>query len=297
MFKIIGLTIAECWFLIYEILKVLKSKIVVNQSSINIAMSNSIELKIENNVAWISLNRPEVFNSFNREMAFLLQETLDNCEKDTNIRAIVITGNGKAFCAGQDLKEVTDPELNPGFRKILEEHYNPIIQKIRNIEKPIIAAVNGVAAGAGANIALACDIVIAAENASFIQAFSKIGLIPDSAGTFFLPRLIGFQKASALMMLGDKVSAVEALNMGMIYKIYPTGLFEEEVITLAKTLAQMPTKAIGLTKRLLNQSMTNNLEQQLALESDLQIEASSSNDYKEGVTAFVEKRKPEFKGN
>lgn len=260
-------------------------------------MSNSIELKIENNVAWISLNRPEVFNSFNREMAFLLQETLDNCEKDTNIRAIVITGNGKAFCAGQDLKEVTDPELNPGFRKILEEHYNPIIQKIRNIEKPIIAAVNGVAAGAGANIALACDIVIAAENASFIQAFSKIGLIPDSAGTFFLPRLIGFQKASALMMLGDKVSAVEALNMGMIYKIYPTGLFEEEVITLAKTLAQMPTKAIGLTKRLLNQSMTNNLEQQLALESDLQIEASSSNDYKEGVTAFVEKRKPEFKGN
>lgn len=260
-------------------------------------MSNSIELKIENNVAWISLNRPEVFNSFNREMAFLLQETLDNCANDTNVRAIVITGNGKAFCAGQDLKEVTDPELNPGFRKILEEHYNPIIQKIRNIEKPIIGAVNGVAAGAGANIALACDIVVATDHASFIQAFCKIGLIPDSAGTFFLPRLIGFQKATALMMLGDKVSAEEALNMGMIYKIYPTSFFEEEVMTLASILAQMPTKAIGLTKRLLNQSMTNNLEQQLALESDLQIEASSSNDYKEGVTAFVEKRKPEFKGN
>jgi len=260
-------------------------------------MSNSIELKIENNVAWILLNRPEVFNSFNREMTFLLQETLDNCANDTNVRAIVITGNGKAFCAGQDLKEVTDPELNPGFRKILEEHYNPVIQKIRTIEKPIIAAVNGVAAGAGANIALACDIVVAADHASFIQAFSKIGLIPDSAGTFFLPRLIGFQRATALMMLGDKVSAEEALNMGMIYKIYPTSFFEEEVMTLAKTLAQMPTKAIGLTKRLLNQSITNNLEQQLALESDLQIEASSSNDYKEGVTAFVEKRKPEFKGN
>lgn len=259
--------------------------------------NNSIELKIENNVAWISLNRPEVFNSFNREMAFLLQETLDNCANDSNVRAIVITGNGKAFCAGQDLKEVTDPELNPGFRKILEEHYNPIIQKIRSIEKPIIAAVNGVAAGAGANIALACDIVVASEQASFIQAFSKIGLIPDSAGTFFLPRLIGFQKASALMMLGDKVSALEALNMGMIYKIFPTGLFEEKVKELAENLAQMPTKAIGLTKRLLNQSITNNLEQQLALESDLQIEASSSNDYKEGVTAFVEKRKPEFKGN
>lgn len=257
----------------------------------------AIELKIENNIAWITLNRPEVFNSFNREMAFLLQETLDNCANDTNVRALVITGNGKAFCAGQDLKEVTDPELNPGFRKILEEHYNPIIQKIRSIEKPIIAAVNGVAAGAGANIALACDVVVVTESASFIQAFSKIGLIPDSAGTFFLPRLIGFQKASALMMLGDKVTAQDALQMGMIFKIYPTGLFEEEVMTLASTLAQMPTKAIGLTKRLLNQSMTNNLEQQLALESDLQIEASSSNDYKEGVTAFVEKRKPEFKGN
>ena len=260
-------------------------------------MSNSIELKIENNLAWISLNRPDVFNSFNREMALSLQEILDNCAQDNNVRAIVITGNGKAFCAGQDLKEVTDPELNPGFRKILEEHYNPIIQKIRTIEKPIVGAVNGVAAGAGANIALACDIVVASESASFIQAFSKIGLIPDSAGTFFLPRLIGFQKASALMMLGDKVSAEEALKIGMIYKILPNAFFNDEVMEIAKNLAQMPTKALGLTKRLLNQSMTNNLEQQLALESNLQIEASSSNDYKEGVTAFVEKRKPEFKGN
>jgi 2-(1,2-epoxy-1,2-dihydrophenyl)acetyl-CoA isomerase len=179
----------------------------------------------------------------------------------------------------------------------LEEHYNPIIQKIRTIEKPIIAAVNGVAAGAGANIALACDIVVATENASFIQAFSKIGLIPDSAGTFFLPRLIGLQRATALMMLGDKVTAEEAKLIGMVYKIFPLGFFEEEVKNLAITLAQMPTKALGLTKRLLNQSMNNNLEQQLALESDLQIEASSSNDYKEGVAAFIEKRKPEFKGN
>jgi 2-(1,2-epoxy-1,2-dihydrophenyl)acetyl-CoA isomerase len=258
--------------------------------------SNLIEVKIENNVAWIALNRPEVFNSFNREMALQLQTTLDDCNTNSNVRALVLTGNGKAFCAGQDLKEVTDPELNPGFRKILEEHYNPIIQKIRTIEKPIIAAVNGVAAGAGANIALACDIIVASEQASFIQAFSKIGLVPDSAGTFFLPRLIGFQKASALMMLGDKVTAPEALTMGMIYKIFPIALFEEEVKTLAENLAQMPTKAIGLTKRLLNQSMHNNLEQQLKLESDLQIEASSSNDYNEGVTAFVEKRKPEFKG-
>ena len=259
--------------------------------------NNSIELKIENNVAWISLNRPEVFNSFNREMALLLQKTLDDCNTDANVRAIVITGNGKAFCAGQDLKEVTDPELNPGFRKILEEHYNPIILKIRNIEKPIIAAVNGVAAGAGANIALACDFVIATEHTSFIQAFSKIGLIPDSAGTFFLPRIIGLQRATALMMLGNKVTADEAFQMGLIYKIVPISFFEEEVMAIASTLAKMPTKALGLTKRLLNQSMNNNLEQQLALESDLQIEASSTNDYKEGVTAFVEKRKPEFKGN
>jgi len=259
--------------------------------------NNSIELKIENNIAWIYLNRPDVFNSFNREMALSLQTSLDKCANDNNVRAIVITGNGKAFCAGQDLKEVTTPELNPGFRKILEEHYNPIIQRIRTIEKPIIAAVNGVAAGAGANIALACDIVVVTEHASFIQAFSKIGLVPDSGGTFFLPRLIGFQRASALMMLGDKVTAAQALVMGMIYKEYPTATFEEEVQTLAEKLAAMPTKALGLTKRLLNQSMTNTLEQQLAQESDLQIEASSSNDYNEGVTAFVEKRAPEFKGN
>ncbi|HSD14874.1 MAG TPA: enoyl-CoA hydratase-related protein [Flavobacterium sp.] len=259
--------------------------------------SNSIEVKIENNVAWIALNRPEVFNSFNREMALSLQDVLENCAADSNIRAMVLTGNGKAFCAGQDLKEVTTPEINPGFRRILEEHYNPIIQKIRNIEKPIVAAVNGVAAGAGANIALACDIVVAVESASFIQAFSKIGLVPDSAGTFFLPRLIGFQKASALMMLGDKVSAEEAMSLGMIYKVFSADSFEAEVKKVAENLAQMPTKALGLTKRLLNQSMTNSLEEQLALESDLQIEASSSYDYNEGVTAFVEKRVPEFKGN
>ncbi|GEP49386.1 2-(1,2-epoxy-1,2-dihydrophenyl)acetyl-CoA isomerase [Flavobacterium noncentrifugens] len=258
---------------------------------------SSIVLKTENNIAYITLNRPEVFNSFNREMALLMQQTLDDCANDTNVRAIVITGAGKAFCAGQDLKEVTTPELNPGFRKILEEHYNPIISRIRTIEKPILAAVNGVAAGAGANIALACDIVIAAENAAFIQAFSKIGLVPDSAGTFFLPRLIGFQKASALMMLGDKVSATEALNLGMIYKFYPIAIFEEEIQKIAATLANMPTKAIGLTKKLLNESLSNNLQQQLALESDLQIEASSSNDYQEGVNAFMEKRMPEFKGN
>ncbi len=257
---------------------------------------SSIQKSIENGVATLTFNRPEVFNSFNREMAFLLQDELDACNKDTQVRAIVLTGSGKAFCAGQDLKEITDPELNPGFKKILEEHYNPIIEKIRAIEKPIIAAVNGVAAGAGANIALACDIVIAHEKVSFIQAFSKIGLVPDSAGTFFLPRLIGFGKASALMMLGDKISATEAEKMGMIYKVTTLDEFNNTVTTTAMTLAQMPTKAIGLTKRLLNVSMTNNLEDQLALEGKLQIEASESEDFKEGVDAFVNKRRPVFKG-
>lgn len=260
-------------------------------------MSQSILLKIENQIATITLNRPEVFNSFNREMALLLQKTLDECEVNNDVRSIVLTGNGKAFCAGQDLKEVTNPELNPGFKKILEEHYNPIITRIRHIKKPVIAAVNGVAAGAGANIALACDVVIAHENVSFIQAFSLIGLIPDSAGTFFLPRLIGFQKASALAMLGDKISAKEAERLGMIYKFVPVEEFEGAVEKIAVKMANMPTKALGLIKQSLNASMTHNLEQQLALESKNQIEAASTKDYAEGVAAFIEKRKPNFKGN
>lgn len=260
-------------------------------------MEHSILINISNNIATLSLNRPEVFNSFNREMALLLQKELDAAEKNPEVRAIVITGNGKAFCAGQDLKEVTSPELNPGFKKILEEHYNPIISRIRKIEKPVIGAINGVAAGAGANIALACDVIIASEKASFIQAFSKIGLVPDSAGTFFLPRLIGFQKASALMMLGDKVSAEEAEKIGMVYKVVSLENFSDEVNNIANTLANMPTKALGLTKRLLNQSLQNSLEEQLNLESKLQIEAAQSEDYAEGVDAFVNKRKPNFKGS
>jgi len=260
-------------------------------------MNESIQLKIENKVAHITLNRPEVFNSFNREMALNLQSILDDCESNADVRAIVLTGNGKAFCAGQDLKEVTDPDLNPGFKKILEEHYNPIITRIRAIKKPIIGAVNGVAAGAGANIALACDIVVAHEKVSFIQAFSLIGLVPDSAGTFFLPRLIGFQKAQALAMLGDKISAEDAEKMGMIYKSVRLDEFEEIISKLAIKLANMPTKALGLIKELFNKSMTNTLEDQLALESKLQIEAANSNDYAEGVAAFIEKRKPNFNGN
>ena len=257
----------------------------------------SIITNINNGVATLTLNRPEVFNSFNREMALLFQKQLDASEENQEIRAIVITGSGKAFCAGQDLKEVTTPELHPGFKKILEEHYNPIIERIRAINKPIIAAVNGVAAGAGANIALACDIVVASEKASFIQAFSKIGLVPDSGGSFYLPRLIGFQRASALMLLGDKVAAQQARELGMVYKVFEPETFQQQALDLAKEMAKMPTKALGLTKQLLNASFNNTLDQQLTLESTLQIQAANSNDYKEGVTAFVEKRKPNFKGN
>jgi 2-(1,2-epoxy-1,2-dihydrophenyl)acetyl-CoA isomerase len=230
-------------------------------------------------------------------MAMAMQSELDKAKNDAAIRAIVIVGNGKAFCAGQDLKEVTTPELNPGFKKILEEHYNPIISRIRNIKKPVIAAVNGVAAGAGANIALACDLVIASQNASFIQAFSKIGLVPDSGGSFFLPRLIGFGRASALMMLGDKVTANEAVQMGMIFKAVAPEEFDDTVAKTAQKLSKMPTEALGDIKELLNRSMENSLDEQLALESKLQIKSAQSNDYSEGVQAFIEKRAPNFKGN
>ncbi|MFI5219233.1 MAG: enoyl-CoA hydratase-related protein [Bacteroidia bacterium] len=255
----------------------------------------SIKYKIESSIAVILLNRPEKFNSFNREMALQMQHALNDAAEEKTVRAIYITGEGKAFSAGQDLTEAVDPN-GPDIEKIVDEHYNPIIKKIRTIEKPVVCAVNGVAAGAGANIALACDVVIAAASASFIQAFSKIGLIPDSSGTFFLPRLIGFQKASALMMLGDKVSALDALQMGMIYKVIDDDRLQTETMSIAKILSEMPTKALGLTKRLLNDSLFNTLEKQLDNERKLQAEAASSYDYQEGVKAFLEKRKPVFKG-
>ena len=220
----------------------------------------------------------------------------DQCANDEQVRVILLTGSGKAFCAGQDLKEVTNPDLNPGFKVLMEEHYEPIVSRLRNIEKPIVAAVNGVAAGAGANFALACDIIVATESASFIQAFSAIGLIPDSGGTYTLPRAVGLAKATALAMLGDKISAVEAERLGMIYKCFPDQMFSEEVEKIVYRLSTMPTKGLGLTKRALNASFRNSFAEQLQLETKLQIEAASTEDYKEGVTAFVEKRKPVFKG-
>lgn len=250
---------------------------------------------LSNGVCKIIFNRPAVYNSFNKTMAMELQKELDRCAYDDEVRTVLLTGAGKAFCAGQDLAEATDPN-GPELESIVRDHYNPIILKIRALEKPVIAAVNGVAAGAGANIALACDLTIATEQASFIQAFSKIGLIPDSGGTYFLPRIIGFQKALGLMFTGDKVSAKEAESLNMIYKCISEEEFEDYVIKLCEKLALMPTRAFGLTKKAVNQSLSNNLIDQLCLEEKLQTEAGKTEDFEEGVNAFLEKRKPKFKG-
>jgi len=243
----------------------------------------------------LQLNRPDKFNSFNRDMALQLIAELDKAANEKAIRAVLLTGNGKAFCAGQDLAEAMDKN-GPGIERIVNEHYNPIITKLRTLEKPVVCAVNGVAAGAGANIALACDVVFAGKSVSFIQAFSKIGLIPDSGGTFFLPKLVGFGKASALMMLGDKVSATEAEQMGMIYKMVEDDKLMEIAQACATTLSQMPTRGIALTKKLLNEGTINSLDKQLVREKEEQVKAASTYDYNEGVSAFLEKRQPVFKG-
>jgi 2-(1,2-epoxy-1,2-dihydrophenyl)acetyl-CoA isomerase len=255
---------------------------------------SSILFEIKDAIGYITLNRPDKYNAFNREMSLLMQEKLEACKDDT-VRSVYITGSGKAFSAGQDLEEVVAPD-GPKIETILSEHYNPIIKAIRRLEKPVVAAVNGVAAGAGANIALCCDIVVASRSASFIQAFSKIGLIPDSGGTYFLPRLIGWQKATALMMLGDKVPAEEAERMGMVYKVYDEDKFQQESTMLANTLSQMPTRGLALTKQILNNSLINNYEDQLQDEEIFQQKAGKTEDFAEGVKAFLEKRKGVFKG-
>jgi 2-(1,2-epoxy-1,2-dihydrophenyl)acetyl-CoA isomerase len=255
---------------------------------------DTVLFEIQNGIAFITLNRPEKLNAFNREMALLLQQKLDECTS-SEIRAVYITGAGKGFSAGQDLSELG--EINGMImQRILMEQFNPVISRIRKLEKPVVAAVNGVAAGAGANIALCCDIIVASSSASFIQAFSKIGLIPDSGGTFMLPRLIGWQKASALMMLGDKINADEAERLGMIYKVFADDMFEEESKKIAGTVAQMPTRGLWFTKQALSWSFNHTWKEQLMNEDKLQQRAAETKDFKEGVSAFLEKRKPTFKG-
>jgi len=251
--------------------------------------------EIKNNVGILTLNRPHKKNALNEEVAIALLTSLDEFDNQSEVRCVYITGAGDSFCSGQDLSGISKNLINE-IQHILREHYNPLVTKIRTMQKPVIAAVNGIAAGAGASLALCCDIVIACRNASFIQAFSKIGLIPDSGSTYFLPRLIGFQKALALMLLADKITATEAAQMGMVYKVFEEDEFEQEAWKIALALTQMPTKALAYIKQALNKTFENDLTAQLQLEETLQLKAGSTEDFKEGIQAFLEKRKPHFKG-
>ncbi len=245
-------------------------------------------------VATITLNRPEVLNSFNEVMNLELRNAIEQAA-DPSVRAVLLTGSGRGFSAGQDLAEATAQPQN--IAELVRRKWTPLALGIRNLEKPVVCAVNGVAAGAGANLALCCDIVLAAESASFIQSFAKIGLIPDTGGTFALPRLVGLARATALMMLAEKVSAAQAVAMGLIYKSYPDMELLKAAHELASYLATQPTRGLWLTKQALNRAMTNDLADQLEVEAMLQQEASASADFAEGVAAFLAKRKPTFTGN
>jgi 2-(1,2-epoxy-1,2-dihydrophenyl)acetyl-CoA isomerase len=252
---------------------------------------------VDQGVATITFNRPDVLNSINRAMASEIRQALSASSADAEVRAVMLTGAGRAFCAGQDLAEAMPKEgPAPDLGDIVARGYNPIVRTIRQLDKPVVCAVNGVAAGAGANLAFACDFVLAASDASFIQSFSKIGLVPDTGGTFFLPRCIGMARATALMMLANKVTAQEAVAMGLILKAVDAPKLVEEATALSRQLATQPTRGLGLIKRALNASATNGLDEQLALEAQLQAEAGSTADYREGVKAFLEKRPPVFIG-
>jgi 2-(1,2-epoxy-1,2-dihydrophenyl)acetyl-CoA isomerase len=251
---------------------------------------------VEDRVLTLTLNRPDRLNAFTGVMCRELIDAFERADADDAVRAVIVTGAGRGFCAGQDLTErdmnAKDIDLGGG----LDARYNPLVKRMRALGKPVVCAVNGIAAGAGANIALACDIVVAVSSASFVQAFSKIGLIPDCGGTFFLPRLIGLQKATALMMLGDKISSAEAERMGMIYACFDEADFVERSHQVASVLAKLPTAALILTRKALLKSSTNKLEEQLELEKKFQQKAGQTEDFKEGVTAFLQKRTPVFSG-
>lgn len=256
-----------------------------------------ILIRQHNRVGYLTLNRPEVLNSFNEQMHREIAAVLDLWAVAKDVKVIVISGAGKGFCAGQDLRSrshavIAAPDYDAGTA--LEKFYNPLVLKITDMAKPVIAAVNGVAAGAGANLALACDLVVAKQSASFIQSFCKVGLIPDAGGTWNLPHLIGLARAKGLTMLGDKLSAQKALNWGLIWEVYEDELFEASVTALAEQLAEQPSSSIALIKQALNRATDNTLAEQLQLEREFQCIAGQSENYKEGVAAFMQKRKPDF---
>lgn len=258
---------------------------------------DTVLLEINESAATITLNRPDVLNSFNAAMAGELQGHLEHVRHDSAVRAVLLTGAGRAFCAGQDLADVVpdgDNDLRLG--EIVKQCYNPIVSLLRGIEKPIVCAVNGVAAGAGANIALACDLIVASEKASFIQSFSKVGLVPDSGGTYTLPRLVGYQKAKEMMFLGERIGATAAHELGVVMTVLPQEELMTEARALCARLAAMPTLGLGLTKRALNLSGSNTFAEQIALEAELQQIAGTSEDYAEGVDAFINKRAPRYVG-
>lgn len=258
----------------------------------------TIEFEITDGVAVLTLNRPDSLNSFNAQMHGEVKEALKTVKKSDEVRCLLITGNGRGFCAGQDLSDrnVAPGAEMPNLGESIEKNYNPLIRTINGLEMPVICAVNGVAAGAGANIAFACDIVLAAKSASFIQAFCKIGLVPDSGGTYTLPRLVGPARAMALAMLGDKIKAEQAEQWGMIWKAIDDEALKDEALAMAKQLATQPTRGLALIKRAINASWDNSFDEQLDLERDLQTLAGRTDDYREGVAAFMEKRQPNFTG-
>jgi 2-(1,2-epoxy-1,2-dihydrophenyl)acetyl-CoA isomerase len=259
---------------------------------------NTIEYSVDSGVAVLKLNRPDALNSFTVEMHGEVREVLASAAEDKAVRAVLITGNGRGFCAGQDLNDraVSPGESMPDLGDSVENYYNPLIRRITTMEKPVICAVNGVAAGAGANIALACDIVIAGRSASFIESFAKLGLIPDSGGTWHLPRLVGMARAKGLAMLGPKVPAEQALEWGMIWQVVDDEALMETALGLAQQMATQPTRGFAFTKQAFAASAANSLDQQLDLERDLMRAAGRTHDYQEGVKAFLEKRQPEYRG-
>ena len=252
-----------------------------------------IKVEVRDAVQVIVLNRPDVLNSFNLPMAREVQDALAVAAADDAIRAVLLTGEGRGFCAGQDLAAV---DLESDLGDTVRAQYNPIIRAIRRLEKPVVCAVNGVAAGAGANLAFACDLVFASTEASFIQSFSRIGLIPDSGGTFLLPRLVGLARASGLALLGGKLSATQARDWGLIWDVAEPASLLPHAMEVATSMATQPTRGFGLTKQAFNESLVNDLDAQLDLEAELQAEAGRTYDFREGVTAFRAKKSPVFRG-